>query len=215
MKHLLPLALLAACAPPAGPTFGSGGKGLYAGDTADSGHHPEEWLEDHWTETAEVCELPEPFAYPYGYNERWELPESCTAQLYDDLGVDVESFLVAGHEGEKAIWMLTNNLWLTLGLELGSVTALREDADSNLVREPFIEGLELAAETLGQQPVREVLYNVMASTVLVVRFQETLSVGGQAAKAGYDPDTHEVILAAPYTSSIVESHLTLIHEVAH
>ncbi len=175
LAHRYAAAMLAAaagqgCAPSVPPGFGPSSDYIEDTYSWDGTHDPVSWLHDYWTPTAEACQPPDPFTEPGIWQPYYE--DVCQEALMADRKVDVESF-ASDYRGSSGLAQLLEGAFHLLGRDLGSVDALRtpeDDLGAWAVREAFIEQVELVAEELGQQEVRQALYNLVMSTILVTEY---------------------------------------------
>jgi hypothetical protein len=203
---LLLLCATTACSPSTPRGFGPAS--TWVEDTGwDGTHDPLSWLRDYWTSTYEICQPPEPF-------ERWGLQANlyadwCRDALIADLKIDEEDFAAENYYCDY--WEnLAEGAYILLGADQGTVQELTEIDDSDdlyYVRDPFIEQIQLAADELGQDQVRQVLYNMVMSTILQTR------TGAGPGAANFNPSTR--ILNYNGFSGVVSHATLLVHEATH
>lgn len=195
------------CAAEQGPSFGA--RSDHVEDTGwDGFYDPVSWLRDYWTSTHDACEPPEPFEY--SFNE-YEVSDRCKDALAADLKVDLVSFSRgAGTQG--TLFNLLADAYYLLGRDQGSVDdlALLDDTlDLYHVRDPFIGQVELVAAELGHSEVRQAVYNLVMSTILI-----TKSGSSSGSSAEFHFDTRTLRWNGGGTGW-AGGALTLVHESAH
>jgi hypothetical protein len=190
------------CAPPGGPGFGPVGEDV-KDDIPWPSDDPIDWLHDYWTPTAEACELSDPF------EAGWHVPyyeDPCQEALAADLKIDVEN--LSGQNGGSGAWYdLTSSAFYLLGRDIGDVADLRQlenEDDRYLIREPFIEQMELIAEAMDEEQLRPVLYNLVMSTI-----ENTIYDPGQEGWVSYQADQR--LLVWNIVPSYIHGSLVMVH----
>jgi hypothetical protein len=203
---LLAVWSITACTPSGPPGFGQGtdyDTGYYLGE-----HDPTRWLQDYWTETAQACP---PIPYEeFGIESSPLYQDICRDALAADLKLDIESFST-GYSGVVQWDSILYHTFYLLGQDRGGVDELTELCDEDdlwAVREPFIEQVQLAAEVLGQDQVRQLLYNMVMSTV-----RRTVYDRGMDGHAAFSLESRTLRWRG-YGDPPVAS-MILVHEMTH
>ncbi|MFH1465564.1 MAG: hypothetical protein ABIO70_14350 [Pseudomonadota bacterium] len=205
---LVALLLAGACTPPARPGFGPSTDVVE--DTGWDGSYddPTAWLRDHWSATAERCQPPDPFENGWMGDGAFET-DFCQDWMIADLNIDLSSFGSATF-GDDELWYLLAGTYVLLGTDLGDLETLSalDTEDGYYIREPLIEQLLLAADTLGEERLRAVTYDMVMSTIL-----HTKSYESEHAVASFVFSTRTLrwdgLAASPQAAA------ALVHEAAH
>jgi hypothetical protein len=206
------LLFLVACAPEAGTL------GFALGNHGEGEHDPTTWLEDRWTDTYAACQPPEPFYVTNNADDYWALQfhdPACLDRLDQDLGIDVPSFAAANDE-----WMLRIlrfAMYALLGADMGRVDELADPDDDRhewAVRAPFIETVRDASDILSMDEVRQVVYNIVASTIVRTRYIHDEDI---QAVASMDLETRTLRIYPMWRMWALSSGGAgvLVHEASH
>jgi hypothetical protein len=229
------LSAAAACAPPGDdPAMpgGPGSGGTLGGGDSGVDEHRTDWLQDNWSVTAEICDFPEPFVWPEtedgnGSDLYWSLylydDPACAEAIQADLGMDTTSFGITDHASidredyrpQTTMYLrMVYHAWTLMARNAGTLSDLQSPYNTSWGRwgasDSFRFDIEEAGAVLGQTEVRQIVYNIVTSSIRELRY------------GGYDEDSlieAEVSTDGSRVMTIYGSAtsrgMSIVHEAAH
>lgn len=191
---------------------------------------PVEWYHDYFTATFELCGEPDTFRpySPMGVVEgdwpemEYFVSDECYAALFADLHFNVDSVPTEYYEGdpelsaswrESRFWKAGNSLYALLSLPQGTLDQL-DDLDGELdlfyVDDRVIDYWQALGAEVGEDRVRALVYNLVASSILRLDWVDSSDVDYNAAA---DRDTRVVEMTFEQVSTV--DAMILLHEAAH
>jgi hypothetical protein len=167
------------------------------------------WLHDYWTPSFALCQPPQPFEGQYTSHAFFRDP--CQEALIADMKVDLASFAEQNDQGADYLASLLEGANYLMARDQGTIDelqTLRDELDTWAVREPFIEQVLLVAEALDQAEVRQVVYNMVMSTIERTEFAPSADY---AAKFIISTRT----LKWDGKTTAAKNALLLMHEASH